>query len=92
MWLCVKHVRTIHGFKFSVGQQIAKMTVETLKLIRNDESYDHFWKTTTEKVKRLHIVDVGLPRYQKVPARYEDGMSSGHFHNSTVGYYKQIYF
>ena len=76
----------------SEGEQIAKMTVETLELIRNDESYDHFWKTTTEKAKSLDIGEPSLPRCRKVPARYEDGMPSGHFHDSTVGYYKQIYF
>ena len=76
----------------SEGEQIAKMTVETLELIPNDESYDHFWKTTTEKAKSLDIGEPCLPRCRKVPARYEDGMPSGHFHDSTVGYYKQIYF
>ena len=58
----------------SEGQQIA---VETLKLIRNDESYDNFWKTTTEKAKALDIGEPSLPRRRKVPARYQDGTSSG---------------
>ena len=65
------------------------MTVETLKLIHNDESYDNFWKTTTEKAKTL---DIGEPSLRKVPARYQDGTSSGHFHDNPVAHYRQAYF
>ncbi len=35
----------------SEGQQIAKMTVTTLSSIRNDEAFEHLWKTVNVKVR-----------------------------------------
>ena len=68
------------------------MTVETLKLIQMMNPMIIFGRPLLKKPKSLDTGVLSLPRCQKVLARYEDGMSSRHFHDSTVGYYKQIYF
>ena len=38
------------------GQQVAHMTVQTFKSIRDDNSYDLFWKRVDLKVKRLILM------------------------------------
>ena len=74
------------------GQQVAKMTVATLKSIRNDESYDNFWKSITEKAKHLDVGEPNLPRRRKIPKRYDDGSHSGDFHDTPFSFFKQMYF
>ena len=44
------------------GQKVAKMTVATLKSIRNDESYDNFWKRLLKKPNTWMLVSLKLPR------------------------------
>ena len=65
------------------GQQVAHMTVQTFKSIRNDSSYDLFWKRVDIKVKELNVDEPQLPRQRKAPKRYDDGLSTGYFHDST---------
>ena len=66
--LILKHANNLsitlqhQNISASEGQQIAKMTVETLELIQNDQSYNHFWKTTTEKAEHLDIGEPSLPK------------------------------
>ena len=74
------------------GQQVAHMTVQTFKSIRNDSSYDLFWKRVDIKVKELNVEEPQLPRQHKAPKRYDDGLSTGYFHDSTKEHYKQIYY
>ena len=74
------------------GQQIAKMTVQTLQSIRNDESFENFWKCTTEKAKQLDIGEPKLPRQRKRTRRYDDGNYSGYFHDTSEALFKQMYF
>ena len=49
--LILKHADNLNitTYLLQKAKQIAKMTVETLILIQNDESYEHFWNTTTKK-------------------------------------------
>ena len=44
------------------GQQIAQMTVETLKSLRNDASFDQFWGKVDHKANLLDISEPQLPR------------------------------
>ena len=74
------------------GQQVAHMTVQTFKSICNDSSYDLFWKRVDIKVKELNVEEPQLPRQRKAPKRYDDGLSTGYFHDSTKEHYKQIYY
>ncbi len=74
------------------GQQVAKMTVATLKSIRNDESYDGFWKSVTLKATHFAVSEPKLPRRRKIPKRYDSGSHSGDYHTTPESYYKQLYF
>ncbi len=74
------------------GQHIAKMTIATLKSIRNDESYDLFWMTTTRKAELLNVDKPTLPRRRKAPKRYDDSLSTGDFHTTPKSFYKQQYY
>ena len=74
------------------GQHVARMTITTLKSIRNDESYESFWESVTLKAKLLDIGEPKLPRNRKVPKRYDSGKHVGDFHDTPETFYKQMYF
>ena len=44
------------------GQNVAKLTVETLKTMRNDASFDLFWQTSKTKAADFDVSDPQLPR------------------------------
>ncbi len=96
--LLLKHAdnlsRTLQNKSMSAaeGQQIALMTIETLKRIRNDSSFDLFWLKVNKFVSAHDIAGADLPRRRKRPARYDDGLSSGDYHDTQKGYYRQHYF
>ena len=74
------------------GQRVASMTIQTFRSIRNDESYDMFWKRVDLKVKSLGVSEPQLPRRRKAPKRYEIGSSAGDFHENPKDYYGQVYY
>lgn len=58
------------------------MTVETLKCVRNDESFDLFWSKVNSCVSARDIADA---RRCRRPVRYDDGLSGGDFHDTPKG-------
>ena len=48
------------------GQQIALMTVQTIKSVRTDDMFDLFWGKVTQTATSLSINDPQLPRCRKV--------------------------
>ncbi len=74
------------------GQQVARMTVATLKSIRNDESYDGFKKSVTLKATHLAVGEPKLPRRRKIPKRYDSGSHIGDYHTTPESYYKELHF
>ena len=44
------------------GQNIAAMTITTLKSIHNDASFDHLWEVVCKKVGLLGANDPPLPK------------------------------
>lgn len=74
------------------GQVLAKMTVKTLQLIRDDRSFDLFWECTKKKAENMKVDEPRLPRRRKLPRRYADCLSHGEFHDTPASFYKQIYF
>ena len=74
------------------GQQIAAMTVETLRRIRDDESFDLFWLKVNNFASAHEIDNPELPRQRRRPRRYEDGASVGDFHESPKQLYKSALF
>ena len=53
------------------GQQVASMTVETLKGIRGD---DLFWTKVTSKAGAIDMGEPALPWRRKTPVRFDDGL------------------
>ena len=73
------------------GQDVTAMTVSTLKSIRNDASFDLFWKKITALAEELDVDQPVLPHRRKAPRRLDDG-STPTFHVTVEDHYRVIYF
>ena len=56
------------------GQEIAHMTVQTLKTLRSDQSFDVFWSKVNQFASSRDVNEPQLPRKRKTPRRFEEGM------------------
>ena len=74
------------------GQEIARMTVETLKSTRTDESFESFWDNVNLKAMSLDIAEPRLPRQHKRPRRFDDGQSSGDIPDTPKSLFKRLYY
>ena len=74
------------------AQSITSLTVKTLQLIRNDNSYELFWELLLRQASQCNIAEPVLPRRRKVPKRFEHGTAEAEFPSSPKSYYKRIYF
>ena len=74
------------------GQSVAKLTVNTLQKIRNDQSFELLWKKVENKASLLGISDPQLPRKRKVPRRFDHGTAAPEYPSSPFDHYKIIYF
>ena len=61
------------------GQQLAQMTVRTLKTLRSELAYDLFWFELNKKDENLNIPEPELPRQKKRPRRLEKGAAEPFF-------------
>ena len=61
------------------GQQLAQMTVRTLKMLRSEQAYDLFWFEVNKKAETLNIPELELPRQRKRPQRLEEGAAEPFF-------------
>ena len=57
----------------SEGQDVAKMTLQTLSSLRSDENFKLFWELVIQAAKELDISDALLPWQRKMSIRYEIG-------------------
>lgn len=74
------------------GQEAARITLQSLEALRNDESFAAFW-TEVLKVQSANDVDEPvLPRRRKTPARFADGAGGGYHADTPVDLYKPVYF
>ena len=96
--LVLKHTdnlsRTLQHTSLSAAeaQQITSMTVATLKSMRSDDQYDRFWDLANLKSEELGVNDPQLPRQRKIPRRFDDGSSAGHFPTTPKDHFKSVYF
>ena len=74
------------------GQELARMTIETLKSIRTNEAFDNFWDYVNLKAKSLDITEPQLPRQRKRPNRFDDGLSGGDFPDTPKCLFRQLYY
>ncbi len=54
-------------------QQLAHMTVQTLKSIRNEGMFDLYWTKVNQFASYHDVNEARLPRQRKRPRRYEEG-------------------
>jgi len=73
------------------GQEVVSLTLATLKSVRNDSSFDLFWKRTCTAGEKLDINDPTLPRRRKIPRRLDDG-SEQSFPETVEQHYRIVYF
>ena len=68
------------------------MTVQTIESLRTDRMFDLFWEKVNQFTSANEVNEARLPRQRKRPRRYEEGTSTGDFHETPKQYYKQHYF
>ena len=76
------------------GQQVGRMVIHTLQSLRTEDSYDLFWTkvSTMAETDDIDVEEPQLPRRRKTPRRYDDGLTSGDFHDSPQVHYRQLYY
>ena len=74
------------------GQEVASMTVKTLKSLRSDNNYKLFWKKVTTLADKLEVSEPALPRRRKVPKRLDDGTAEHEYPATTEDHFRQIYY
>ena len=58
---------------------VATMTVATLQHIRDDKSFDLFWKKFERECQLLDVQESQVPRRRKMPRRLDDGNAEGEY-------------
>jgi len=74
------------------GQTAAKVTLQSLSDLRNDQSFDRFWKEVTDVQAANDVDEPTLPRKRKAPQRYAVGTGEGHAPETAMAMYKPIFF
>ena len=65
------------------AQEIAQLTVDTLKGMRNDDAFKLFFQLVESICERIDTEEAILPRKYKASRRLEVGEGEGH-HSATV--------
>ena len=68
------------------------MSLAALDSLRNDESFDDFWKDVLNVLETNDIEEPFLPRKRKAPARYAIGTGEAHNPETAMDLYKLIFF
>ena len=76
----------------AAGQKIAAMTIVTLKKVRNDESFDLLWQKIEKARRSLEVGEPILPRKQKAPKRYDDGIAQPEFFDDPKPFFRQQFY
>lgn len=64
------------------AQAVAELSVKTLQMMRNDESFSLFWELVKLTASKCDIGDPVLPRHRKAPLHYEVGRAVPEFSSS----------
>lgn len=60
------------------GQEVASMTLQTLKSLRSDANFKLFWTKVTRLADKIEVSKLCLPRHKKVPRRLDDRWQCKH--------------
>ena len=75
----------------SKSKELAGLTVATLQTLRNDESYELFWKQLEIERSSFELGEPTVPRKRKVVRRIEDGASVADHYDSLKDHYRVHY-
>ena len=73
------------------GQEVVAMTLSTLCALRNEPSFDMFWRRVCDSSSALGVDRATLPRRRKIPRRLDDGAAPA-FPETVEEHYRVIYF
>ncbi len=73
------------------GQEVVSLTLATSKSLRNDSSFDLFWKRTCIAGEKLDINDRTLLQCRKIPRHFDDG-SEQSFPETVEQHYRIVYY
>ena len=77
----------------SEGQSVAELSVKTLQLMRNDESFDAFFRLVNCFREQTGTSSPKLPRKRQVPSRFEVGEGKESYNDSSIeDHYRRLYF
>ena len=71
---------------------MARMVIDTLGSLKDEKLYDLFWDKVSVVAKSVDVEESVLLRQRKRAKHYDDGLSSGTFHESPKSYYCQLYY
>ena len=71
---------------------MAKLTVSTLRKIRDDQSFELFWKKGEASASSLGVADPQLLHKRKAHRRFKHGSAAPEYPSSPFEHYKIIYF
>jgi len=77
----------------TAGQNLARLTVSTLRSIRDDQSFQLLYESILLKAQQHpSVVEPTLPRKRRAPTRYETGSSEHTYPDTVQDHYRRIYF
>lgn len=84
---------TLQGQNTTIQEAVgsARLTVNFLEQQRKDEKFDRFYTRVTEESKELTSEPV-LPRFKRMPRRYDQGSHPPHRFEDPKSYFRQQYF
>lgn len=74
------------------GQTAAKMTLDTLSKMREDDAFAMFWESVNKQASDLDVDEPHLPRKRKMPKRFQEGDAVHFFPTTTEDCYRQKYY
>ena len=74
------------------GQALASMTVTTLQKLRNQDSFDLFWKKSNDSASKVDVNEPSLPRRRKSPKQFQIGHGEPEFPTSVADLYRQHHY
>ena len=87
--------KTLQAKKSSAttGQKLARLTVDTLQSLRNDESFNAFYDVILVKAKELKSLSKPVfQRKRRAPSRYEVGTGEPYYPNTAQDFYRCIFY
>ena len=87
-----KALQQADNLSVAEGQALASMALTTLQKLRNQDSFDLFWKKLNDSASKVHVNEPSLSRRRKAPKRFQIGHGEPDFPTSVADLYRQHYY